>query len=89
MASAWSSRPSRRSETKNVLELWVRLLALQVTQPDTTCVAALVTRRAAGVRTWSFQSVPAEQAAVELNILVDLMLRGRCEPLPVMPATRP
>ena len=35
---------------KNVLELWVRLLALQVTQPDTTCVAALVTRHQKAAR---------------------------------------
>lgn len=27
-----------------------------------------------------------EQAMIELNNLVDLMLRGRREPLPVMPA---
>lgn len=70
---------------KNVLGLWVRLLALQVTQPNTECVAALVTRRASGVRTWTFEPVPTQRAADELNSLVDLMLRGRCEPLPVMP----
>ncbi len=71
---------------KNVLGLWVRLLALQVTQPETQSRAALVARRTAGVRTWTFQPVTAEQAMIELNNLVDLMLRGRREPLPVMPA---
>ena len=70
---------------KDILGLWVRTLALQASQPGSPIVSALAAKGSSGVNNWTFQAPEADSAVAELDLLVDLLARGRREPLPLMP----